>query len=200
MTALDLDHISKLLDRQRPDDPPDNGSKRAAVAMILREGRDCMEMLFIERAADERDPWSGNLAFPGGRVEHGEEPREAAERETVEEIGLGLALAKYLGRLSDIGGTHLPVRVSCFVYGLTEHDIELALNDEVNDAFWVRLDDLRSEERHIIAPVRFADENYHVPAIRLPIPDKPVLWGLTHRLVLQLFEIISINLDLKIAF
>jgi len=191
MRPIDFDHISKLLELQQHVDPPDNGNSRAAVAMILREGRDGMEMLFIERAADERDPWSGNLAFPGGRVERGEEPREAAERETDEEVGLGLSLARYLGRLSDIGGTHLPVRVSCFVYGVHELELNLALNAEVSDAFWVRLDELTAKERHVIAPVRFAEESLHVPAIQLPIPGKPVLWGLTHRLVLQLLEIIT---------
>jgi len=191
MTALDFDQLSILLARLQPEDSPNYESTRAAVAMILRECRDGMEMLFIERATDKRDPWSGNLAFPGGRVEHGEEPREAAERETVEEIGLRLTLAKYLGRLSDIAGAHLPVHVSCFVYGIHELDLELELNEEVHDAFWVGIDELMAEERHVTAPVRFAEESFDVPAIRLPQHGKPVLWGLTHRMVLQLLEIIK---------
>src|SRR6185369_3871770 len=86
---LSFDHINSLLARQRLEQPPVVGSRvPAAVAMILRQGPGGLEMLFIERAEHENDPWSGNLAFPGGKVEPGEEPRQAAERETLEEIGL----------------------------------------------------------------------------------------------------------------
>lgn len=191
MTPLAFERITHLLARLRPDDPPDDGRTRASVAMILRHGSDDMEMLFIERTAYERDPWSGNLAFPGGKVEPGEEPRQAAERETCEEIGLDLGVVPCLGRLTDIAGMHLPVRVSCFVYGIDGVQGEPVLNDEVSDAFWVRLDDLTAIERHVIAPVRFAEETFDVPAIRLPQPGKPVLWGLTYRLTMQFLEIVA---------
>ena len=84
---------------------------RAAVAMIVRVLPGDLEILFIERATDVRDPWSGHLAFPGGKVESGEQARQAAERETREEIGLALESERYLGRMSDIVGANLPVRV-----------------------------------------------------------------------------------------
>src|SRR5512147_3188865 len=74
------------------------GRTRAAVAMIMRELPGDLEILFIERATDARDPWSGHLAFPGGKVEQGEQARQAAERETLEEIGLVLESERYLGR------------------------------------------------------------------------------------------------------
>jgi hypothetical protein len=62
---------------------------RAAVALILRTGSCGLEMLFIERALRADDPWSGDLGFPGGKVEAGErDPRLTAERETMEEIAL----------------------------------------------------------------------------------------------------------------
>ena len=188
---LDLDRVAELLARLRKDEPIFDSRTRAAVAMILRHAADDMEMLFIERAAAERDPWSGNLAFPGGKVEPGEEPRQTAERETGEEIGLDLGTARFLGRLADIAGAHLPVRVSCFVYGIEGMDVEPVLNGEVYDAFWVRLDDLTAAERHVIAPVRFAEEGFDVPAIRLPQPGKPVLWGLTYRLTMQFLELMG---------
>jgi len=192
LMLLAFDRIAELLSRPRPADPPFDGRTRAAVAMILRYAVNDVEMLFIERAADERDPWSGNLAFPGGKVEPGEEPRQAAERETGEEIGLNLNAARFLGRLTDIAGAHLPVRVSCFVYGLEGIQEEPVLNGEVYDAFWVRLEDLTAAERHVIAPVRFADEEFEVPAIRLPQSGKPVLWGLTYRLTMQFLELTGI--------
>jgi hypothetical protein len=50
------------------------------------------EMLFIKRAANERDPWSGHIAFPGGRRDASDESDVAvAVRETWEEVGLDLS-------------------------------------------------------------------------------------------------------------
>jgi 8-oxo-dGTP pyrophosphatase MutT (NUDIX family) len=163
---------------------------RAAVAMIVRELPEDLEILFIERATDDRDPWSGHLAFPGGKVEHGEQARHAAERETREEIGLALESELYLGRMSDIVGANLPVRVSCFAYAVVSTAIHLVVNREVRDVFWARLSDIRDPARHKTATVGFSGRSLEVPAIILPQTDKPVLWGITYRLVMQFLEII----------
>ena len=45
---------------------------QAAVALVLRAETDGLVMLFIERASLPDDPWSGDLGFPGGKVEEGE--------------------------------------------------------------------------------------------------------------------------------
>ena len=66
--------------------------QQAAVAVVLREGDSGSEILFIERSTREDDPWSGHMAFPGGRVEAADaNTRAAAERETLEEVGVSLA-------------------------------------------------------------------------------------------------------------
>ncbi|MDA8414431.1 MAG: CoA pyrophosphatase [Desulfobacteraceae bacterium] len=164
---------------------------RAAVAMIMRELADDLEILFIERATDLRDPWSGHLAFPGGKVEQGEQARQAAERETREEIGLVLESERYLGRMSDIVGANLPVQVSCFAYAAVSAAVRPVVSPEVRDVFWVRLSDIRDPQRHRLATVGFSGRSLEVPAIILPQADKPVLWGLTYRLVMQFLEIIQ---------
>ena len=60
---------------------------RASVALIYRRtagGK--TELLFIRRAHRAGDPWSGHMAFPGGRLQPEDPtPRAAAERETLEE-------------------------------------------------------------------------------------------------------------------
>lgn len=170
--------------------PPTGNRKGAAVAMILRETAEDLEMLFIERARHENDPWSGHLAFPGGKVEPGEQPQETAERETREEIGLTLDSDQYLGRISDIVGANLPVRVSCFAYGLSRDAGIPAVSEEVRDVFWVRVGDICDRDRHRVMPVGFSGRTLEVPAIILPQPDKPVLWGITYRLVMEFLEII----------
>ena len=46
--------------------------RHAAVALILRETEYGPEVLFIERARHDTDPWSGDIGFPGGKIEAGE--------------------------------------------------------------------------------------------------------------------------------
>jgi len=184
-----FDTISTTLSRLRHGESPADGRSQAAVAMVLAEGPLGLHVLFLERAADERDPWSGNLAFPGGRVEPGETLRQAAERETREEAAVNLSAARHLGRLADCVGAHLPVRIACFAYGFGDALPAVTINHESRDAFWVSLADLADRRRHITAPVRFRGGSMTAPAIRLPQPDKPVLWGITYRLVMQFLEI-----------
>ena len=56
--------------------------RRAAVACLLQKLPDgSLECLFITRAAHPGDPWSGDVAWPGGRLEKGETELQAAIRE-----------------------------------------------------------------------------------------------------------------------
>jgi 8-oxo-dGTP pyrophosphatase MutT (NUDIX family) len=78
--------------------------KRAAVAIVLRDHGGQTEVLLIRRAERAGDPWSGHVAFPGGRASPADASIEAtAIRETKEEIGLDLeaAGARLIGRLPD---------------------------------------------------------------------------------------------------
>ena len=165
--------------------------KPAAVALILRQTGDIQELLFIERAHHPDDPWSGNIGFPGGRWDVVDATlRHTAERETMEEVGIDLSGACYLGRLSDIVGANLPVRVSCFVYALAE-PVELVWSHEVHDIFWFALHELAAPQRQLTAQVRFGGKLLEAPAIDLGLPDKAVLWGITYRLVNQFREILE---------
>ena len=186
-----LADIARILAHHQPALLDLPGHTRAAVALILRAGTRGLEVLFIERAPRADDPWSGDLGFPGGKMEEVDsDSRQSAERETREEIGLDLRDGRYLGRLSDIAGAHLPVQVSCFVYGVDDPP-PLVLNEEVRDLFWVALADLRAPARHVSAPVRFGGEILARRAIRLPQPGKPVLWGITYRLVMQFLQLLG---------
>lgn len=187
--TLTFDAISTTLFRLQHDETPPDGRSPAAVTMILTERPSGLQLLMLERATDERDPWSGNLAFPGGRVEPGETLRQAAERETREEAAIDLTAARHLGRLADCVGTHLPVRVACFAYGFGDIPPTVAINHESRDAFWVNLADLADKRRHITTDVHFRGRQTATPAIRLPQPGKPVVWGITYRLVMQFLEI-----------
>ena len=187
-----FNRIEALLAMRNSDVLPDSGSRtRASVAMILHQAANDVEILFIQRAAHDLDPWSGHIAFPGGKLEEGEMACQAALRETYEEVGIDLGQARYLGRLSDITGTNLPVRVSCCLFGVDRMVCRPVLNEEVGDLFWVRLSDLRKPGSHLQSRVAFDEKSFEVPAIRLPVDDKPVLWGITYRLVMQILHLLE---------
>jgi len=105
MKLLEIENITQLLDSNEIHETDDEaGTKRAAVATILRRTNELTEALFILRATKEGDPWSGQMAFPGGHYEaHDLSLRRTAERETFEEIGLDLdSSARYLGKIADV--------------------------------------------------------------------------------------------------
>ena len=117
--------------------------KRSAVAMILREHRGETQILMIKRAEFRGDPWSGHMAFPGGRMESADRHGlDAARRETLEEIGVDLDPAACFGRLSEIM-THLrlrrrPLVISPFLFRL-EDEVDFTPNYEVDEVIWVPL-------------------------------------------------------------
>ncbi len=185
--------VERLAPLENGQDPQSGDRTRASVAMIMHQGITDLEILFIQRAAHDLDPWSGHIAFPGGKLEEGELECQAACRETQEEIGIDLAQSRFLGRLSDIVGANLPVRVSCCLFGIDRMGCMPVFNEEVRDLFWVTLSDLRDPTRHQQSSVAFDEKLFEVPAIRLPVENKPVLWGITYRLVMQFLSILENN-------
>ncbi len=165
---------------------------RAAVAAVL-----CAQMeprvLFIHRTTVEGDPWSGHIAFPGGRIEPADPgAREAAEREAAEELGLNLTTARYLGQLDDQTGVTIPVCVSAFAYEV-EGTPTLTPNDEVADTFWYPLVDLANPGRRVTRRFRVGDTERDHPGIELEIERKPILWGLTYRFCLQILTLAGLE-------
>lgn len=163
----------------------------AAIAVVLRERARGAEVLFIERALREGDPWSGHMAFPGGRLEATDDStRTAACRETFEEVGLEIARAEYLGHLCDLTGRRggpRPMVVAAHAFHLAE-DRPLRLDRaEVQSAFWFPLADLLDDARR--TTYRLAELPDHVfPAIVVGDPGRHFVWGLTFRILEELFQ------------
>jgi 8-oxo-dGTP pyrophosphatase MutT (NUDIX family) len=149
-----LVEIRRALSDHEPEVLPAQERNHAAVAIILREADAGPEVLFIERARRTGDPWSGHMAFPGGRIEpEDDDARRAAERETFEEVGISLDTAETLGRLTDLRGRHAgkpdgAMVISAFVFHAVE-PAPLRLNHEVEHAFWFPLASLLEAERHV---------------------------------------------------
>ncbi len=72
--------------------------KLAAVLVPLILHRDTPSVLLTQRAA-HLTHHAGQVSFPGGRIEPGETPEQAALRESAEEIGLDPRLPALAGRM-----------------------------------------------------------------------------------------------------
>jgi ADP-ribose pyrophosphatase YjhB (NUDIX family) len=188
-----IDEIRSALALYAPALAARGADRHASVALVLREDEARgAEILFIERTEKEGDPWSGHMAFPGGRVDlpH-ESPEQAAVRETFEEVGLRLAGAERLGRLDDLEGRHAGrsagMVISGFVYHLPEPGALVPQATEVREAFWVPVRELAAPARQVRRAFR-GTGTFEFPGIVVGEPDRHVVWGLTYRFLEVFFR------------
>jgi 8-oxo-dGTP pyrophosphatase MutT (NUDIX family) len=177
----------------------DQGTRRAAVALLFRAGESgSPELLFIKRAEYPGDPWSGQIAFPGGREEAGDANlAQTAIRETREETGLDLMHdAMILGALNDLRPqtVRLPaiiVRPYVLLIGACPR---LALSDEVALAFWIPLDALKRQESWQETAVQARGVQMNRRAF---MHEGHIIWGMTERILAQLLALLDESRDLS---
>ena len=183
---MSIEDIRRRLAGYRPT-LVEEAERQAAVAVVLSEQRGRPEVLLIHRAEKEEDPWSGHMAFPGGRVDLEDPTLEfAARRETHEEVGLSLAGAEPLGRLDDLqgrrGGHPNGMVISAFVYHLPDPGELVLQESEVQHAFFFPFHELANPERHIRRQFRETG-SFEFPGIVVGHPERHVVWGLTYRFI-----------------
>jgi 8-oxo-dGTP pyrophosphatase MutT (NUDIX family) len=177
----DLTAIADTLEHFTPNKHPDRRlGKRSAVTLLLYQGKE-PSILMIERAQREGDPWSGHMAFPGGRMDDTDDHSYGtAIRECDEEIGLNLHdHGRYLGRLSDLSthirhGTH-GMWVTPFVFSLDEIP-PLQPNYEVADIVWVPLSFLADEANRDSMALDFNDKKIELACYYF---EGKCIWGLS---------------------
>ena len=191
---LTVEAIRSALTRHDPRKLPDeDGLTRAAVAAVLRPGEEGADLLFIHRAEDPRDPWSGHMAFPGGRVDAGDMgPLAAALRETREEVGLDLeAVGDPIGRLSDVAavgrGRPLSMVITPFVFAVGEVP-PLVPNHEVAAVVWVPMDYLADLSTRSTTPYQRYGLSLELPCYRY---QEHLIWGMTFNMVDELLSVVS---------
>jgi len=183
-------HALREQPERSPAHPP--GERLAAVAAILRDGPYGAELLLIQRAERTSDPWSGHMALPGGRQDPVDpDVLTTAVRVTSEEVGIDLASdGTLLGRLDDLPvvahGKPMGLTISPFVFAL-ERDVTLETNREVRDALWVALGPLYRDERAMTYRYPLGESVLEMPAWDI---EGRVVWGLTYRIVKELFRVV----------
>jgi 8-oxo-dGTP pyrophosphatase MutT (NUDIX family) len=184
------------LHRCREEQARSGSTFEAAVALILHEAQPGRpELLFIERAQREGDPWSGHMAFPGGRREPSDPDRlRTALRETFEEVGF--EPARPLGRLDDVRGARRPrvddLLVSAYVFGVDPLP-RIVPSPEVQSTVWVPL-------ASIVDPASWTEHVIREPAGARRVPalqhGRYLIWGLTLRILGSFFATLGEPLKL----
>ena len=187
-----ISRLESALASRQPREEDDPAARRASVAILIRAGAADPEVFFIQRALYEGDPWSGQIAFPGGREEEGDATREeTAIRETFEETGIDLrAHGLSIGVLDDLHPrtVRLPaVVVRPFVF-LIPDPPEPVLSPEVSDSFWVPLSVLldRSVWRDttvVAGGLEMSRFAFHHEGF--------VIWGMTERILSGVLELLD---------
>lgn len=182
MTTLSLDDLRDRLATHRPTRANPTGRIEAAVAVTLAPGSEGdVDLLLIKRAAREGDPWSGQMALPGGRRERRDGDLLAtARRETREETGIDLEAGRLLGELDDLSPStpHLPpILVRPFVFGI--HDPPaVSASEEVDLHLWIpskRLASARVTEEIEVRGMPLVVSGYRI--------GPHLVWGMTERIL-----------------
>ncbi|MEO6209119.1 MAG: CoA pyrophosphatase [Gemmatimonadaceae bacterium] len=166
----------------------------ASVAVIFRvTDGDSLELLMIERASYEGDPWSGHVAFPGGRRELEDVTLlDTAVREMREELGVDLrATGRVLGGLERVGPLSpvLPaISIAPIVFHMTRF-APLMPSDEVAQAFWVPLATLQGADASRDVDVTLS--NGARRTVRAFVHGEYTIWGLTERIIRDLLSRLS---------
>ena len=106
--------------------PAPNAANAASVALIDQD-----RVLLIQRA---RKPYFGMWTLPGGRLEAGETPEEAAMREVREEVGLSCFRLVPVRRMRLGGGGQLVLQV----FATEGFEGEIVASEEITAWRWVR--------------------------------------------------------------
>ncbi|MCC7054806.1 MAG: CoA pyrophosphatase [Gemmatimonadaceae bacterium] len=175
----------------RVEEPEEAGLRWAAVALVLRgHSVSDAELLFIRRAERAGDPWSGHVAFPGGRREPADRSlEETARRETREELALDLDLTgTMLGVLDDLRPRSpvLPsIAVRPYVFHVTV-PVPLVPNVEVHSAFWQKVRSLRDPAVQWEHAFDRGGARMRFPAYRC---GDDIVWGMTERILTQFLSV-----------
>lgn len=166
-----------------------DGARQAAVAVVLSEVADPAVVL-IRRKVRAADPWSGQMAFPGGFQAHGSELLEdTARRETLEETGLDLGdLGRLRGALDDVSPRMpflLPLVVRPHLFTVAAVS-PLRAGDEADAALWIPLSELFDPTRQTLFAFPMPDGVRQFPAIAV---GEHLIWGLTERILRQVADL-----------
>ena len=164
----------------------------AAVLVPLFEQGDEAQVILTRRSSRLRSH-TGEVSFPGGRLDPGEAPLAAALREASEEIGLDPAQVEIVGQLSPLSTMSSRAAISPFV-GVLPGPPQLQANPaEVERVFDVSLAELASDGV-------YHEELWDIPGVGVRQMNffelaGDTVWGATARILRELLDEVFASTD-----
>jgi 8-oxo-dGTP pyrophosphatase MutT (NUDIX family) len=188
--AVDGSAAVPAWERVTPAELPSGVDARpAAVLCLLFEKGGEANVVLTRRAAHLRSH-SGEVSFPGGRLQPDEPPLHAALREANEEIGVDVGSVEVIGELTPLTTVRSPVLVRCFVgrWNVPD-DIAFAADPaEVEKVFSVPLADLARQGVYHEELWPSLEDQAHTTyrAVAFFHLEDDIVWGATGRLLTEL--------------
>ncbi len=158
---------------------------RPAAVLVPVLARNTGATVLLTQRADGLADHSGQIAFPGGKIEHADKgPLKAALREAFEEVGLPRQAIQPLGFMPPfLSGTGFKITA---LIALVEPDMPLTLHQgEVSDVFEVPLQFLMNPRNHLI-------ENLEINGVKRKFYsityENRYIWGATAHIIRMLYE------------
>ncbi|CAN5574879.1 CoA pyrophosphatase [soil metagenome] len=186
--ATAIADLSPQVGERDPSDVMTN-VRPSAVLVLLADGPRGAEVLLTRRSMN-LSSHRGEVSFPGGRLDPGEDSLTAALREANEEVGLPTELVTVVGELYPIG-TYISRSWIVPIVGHVAEPFALqACTGEVDRVFWVPLQDLTQPGtfREEWWPLNLGDRQGERPIYFFDLDDETV-WGATARMLHQLLRV-----------
>lgn len=177
------------LEAHRPAPMEIEGFRRAAVLVPVLEGPEGLELLFTVRAA-HLPHHPGQISFPGGRVEPGESPWEAARREACEEVGLVVEEDALVGALGDHPSPARYVATPLVARVAWPQPLRIDRN-EVDEAFTAPLRELLRTRPRVEERV-WKEYRRHIHYYDWRERE---IWGFTGNVLQELLAVVELELD-----
>jgi 8-oxo-dGTP pyrophosphatase MutT (NUDIX family) len=179
-----LEVVSAAVGAFRPDQTlrqPLESARPSAVLVGLFESKNGVEAI-LTRRSQELTNHRGEISFPGGRLEIGETPVDAALRETHEEIGIAPSDARVVGELNSMSTVVSNSHIVPIVASYEGTPIFSAANSEVDRVFSVPLIELTRQDTYSQEHWVFSDREFKINFFHL---DDETIWGATARILFQ---------------
>ncbi|HSM93843.1 MAG TPA: CoA pyrophosphatase [Anaeromyxobacteraceae bacterium] len=168
-----------------PEHLPVGGFRQSAVLVPLHEKDGEPHVLLTLRPSTMRRH-AGQIAFPGGALDPGEESLEAALREAHEEVGLDRRAVTLLGRLSEIIVLTTPFRLTPWVASVPYPFPYAAAPGEVEEILHVPLSTLLDERAYGVRRVEAYGMELDTHTYRAGLHE---IWGATARILHELLNV-----------
>ncbi len=200
-------HINSNLERLQVKEHPPEGSRRAAVAITVvdiaddpgvygisvDENKRNHGAVILTRRASNLKNHSGQWSFPGGRLEPGETPEEAALRELEEEVGLRLNQEHIIGHLDDFSTRSGFIMTPVVLWG--GPDLELHPDPaEVSSVHRVPIEELLREDAPILDRIPESEN----PVLLMPVGNSWIATP-TGAILYQFREVAILGNETRVA-